>query len=649
MKKRKTSIDLLILSVLKRLLLFSLLLFVGFNGFAQRGGSISMNRDSMIARSNNRMLRDTITSVYGPKTTRYTYERNFKFNDLVFLTPDTIPDNLHRYTDIERNGNEGQNLGNLGTAYRSLYYEPSNIIGKKFGFDAYDEFYLAPEDIKYFDTKSPFTEINVRYGGGRRALTDVIFSLNDSIYLNLGFQYKGIRAEKQLSFLSTGEFQTKSTSYSGFGFIRPKKLPRYLALFNVTQMEHSIDEQGGIIDPEIDPTDSTYFSYRDANVVLFDAQSYDKRGGVHLYQQYSLDSVFQAYHTGNYLSQIVRFTDVYDLAGSDSLIYSLGGGGLRSDSINDRSIYQEITNEFGIKGQTKKFSYTLFYRLRNLKYDNVLLAGAIKDNESYVGGTLRQNITPKIFLKATGEYLIGQGYFIEGDFSSDFFKARVSRNSSAPSYLVQQYAGEQKDWNNSFSNEESDNLFAEIRLNSKRLSFRPFVRFNRISNYIYFDDTKRPNQASSDVVILAPGFNFDFNISKKWRWSSNFNYNTVSGGSSDTYRLPDLLITGQLAYKNVLFDGKMIVQTGVDLHYRSAYFANGYDPIVQQFYIQNDFENDAFVRADLFLNFKVQTFQFFVKSAHFNEGLTADGYFLTPYYTGVRRTLDLGVRWAFFD
>jgi len=55
------------------------------------------------------------------------------------------------------------------------------------------------------------------------------------------------------------------------------------------------------------------------------------------------------------------------------------------------------------------------------------------------------------------------------------------------------------------------------------------------------------------------------------------------------------------------------------------------------------------VRADLFLNFKVQTFQFFVKSAHFNEGLTADGYFLTPYFTGIRRTLDLGVRWAFFD
>jgi hypothetical protein len=626
------------------------LLLLAFSAIAQRNNAFSVNRDSMMARSNNRILGDTLQNVYGPKTTRFTYERNFKYNNIVFETPDTIPDNLHRFTDLERNGNLGQNLGNLGTAYRSLYYEPSKIIGRRSGYHAYDEFYLGPEDIKYFDTKSPFTEINVNYGGGRRAMTDIIFALNDSIHLNLGFQYQSIRAEKQLSFLGTGEFQSKSTNYSGFGFIRPKKIPRYLGLFNFTQMKQDVDEQGGIVDPAIDPTEgASFFQYRDANVVLNDAKSYDKRGGVHLYQQYSLDSVFQVYHTGNYLNQIVRFTDVYNLSGADSLIYSPTIAGQTTDTIQDRTIYQEITNEFGVKGYTKKFSYTLFYKLRNLKYDNVLLSGAIIDNESYLGGTLRQNITPKIFLKASGEYLIGQGYFVEGDFSSDFFDAQVSRNSAAPSYLVQQYRGQQKDWQNDFSNENSDNLFAQIKLNGQSVSFRPFLRFNRINNHLYFDQTKRPNQAASDIVLFVPGFDFDFNLSKKWRWSSNLNYNTVSGGSSEVYRLPDLLVSGQLAYKSILFGGKMIIHTGIDLHYRSAYFANGYDPIVQQFYIQDDFKNDAFVKADLFLNFKVQTFNFFVKSAHVNQGLTSEGYFLTPFYTGVRRTLDLGVRWSFFD
>ncbi|KYG74699.1 putative beta-barrel porin [Roseivirga ehrenbergii] len=645
----------LILGVLKRVLFISCFLVLSATAFSQGNTTFSVNRDSLKSQRENRLLKDTVESVYGPLTTRYTYEKNFKFNNLVFNYPDTIPDNLHRYTDIERNGNLGQNLGNLGTAYRGLYYEPSMTIGRRSGYNAYDEFYVGPDDIKYFDTKSPFTEINVVYGGGRRGQTDIVFALNDSVYLNLGFQYKSVRAEKQLAFLSTGDFQSKGTNYNFFGFIRPKKLPRYLALFNFTQMKFSVDEQGGILDPAIDPAndedgaEATYFKYRDANVLLDDAESYDKRGGVHIFQQYNLDSVLQVYHSGTYYNQIVRYTDEYNLAGSDSLIYKPVGRNLVIDSILDRTTYNELSNEFGVKGYTKSFSYTVFYRSRYLKYDNRILGGEGADLESYLGGTLRQKITPKIFLKASGEYLIGGGFFVEGDFTSSFFDARVSKVSSQPSYLSELYAGQQGYWINGFKNEQSENLYGEVKINTQGMSFRPLIRFNRIANYLYYDQDKRPNQAVSDIVILAPGFHFDFNLSPKWKWSSSFYYNTVSGGSSDLYRLPDMLANGQLAYKNVVFNGKMIVHTGIDLHYRSAYYANAYNPIVQQYYLQNDFENDAFIKADLFLNFKVENFHFFVKSAHINQGITSDGYFLTPYYTGVKRTLDMGVRWSFYN
>ena len=637
--------------MLKRLVIIFCFCVVGIEAFSQGNTTFSVNRDSLKSQRENRLLKDTLKNVYGPQTTRFTYEKNFKFNNLVFNYPDTIPDNLHRYTDIERNGNLGQNLGNLGTAYRNLYYEPAMKVGRRSGFDAYDEFYVGPDDIRYFDTKSPFTEINVVYGGGRRGLTDIVFALNDSVYLNLGFQYKSVRAEKQLSFLSTGDFQTRGTNYNLFGFIRPKKLPRYLALFNMTQMKFDVDEQGGIIDPTIDPDndDGSYFNYRDANVVLEDANSYDKRGGFHIFQQYNLDSVFQVYHSGTYYNQLVRYNDTYNLTGSDSLLYEPVGEGAVSAQIQDRTNFNEVSNEFGVKGYTKTFSYTIFYRSRFLSYDNNILGGEGDDFENYVGGTLRQQITPKIHLKASGEYLIGGSYFVEGDFTSSFFDAKVSRVSSLPTYLSELYAGQQGYWLNNFSNEQSENLYGELKLNARNLSFRPLLRFNRITNYMYFDQDKRPAQAGSDIVILAPGFHFDFNLSSRWKWSSSFYYNSISGGSSNLYRLPDMMANGQLAYKNVIFNGKMIIHTGIDLHYRSAYKANAYNPIVQQFYLQDDFENDAFVRADLFLNFKVQTFQFFVKSAHFNEGLTADGYFLTPRYSGVKRTLDLGVRWAFYN
>lgn len=640
--------------MLRRVLLISTFLLTVLAAYSQRGDIGELNggisRDSLRGKGKReRIIGDTIKNNYSAKTTRFTYERNFKFNDLTFYTPDTIPDNYHRFTDLERNGNFIQNLGGIGTAFRHLFYESKSVIGRTSGYHAYDEFYIGPDKIRYFDTRSPYTDINATFGGGGRAITDVLFTLNDSTQFNIGFNYNGIRADKQLSFLSRGDRSVESTNWNIFGFLRPKKLPRYLLLFNMTQMKHTAAEQGGIVDAIVTPTaDSLFFNYEDEAVALTDAESFDKRGGLHIFQQYDLDSVFQVYHSATFFDQILRYNDAYDVANTtDSLIYNAIGG-VSSGTIADRVAFREFTNEFGIKGYTKKFAYTLFYRNRNLRYDNLLL-GERKDSESYLGGTLRQQITPKIFLKASGEYLLGGNYLVSGDFTSSFFTARFSRVNSQPSYLSEFYSGEQRTWTNSFNNEVSDNFYGELKLNTKRFSFRPFVRFNRITDHVYFGPDRQPLQAPDDIVLLSPGVNLDYQFSKKWFWKSTAAYSKVSGGSSDVYRIPELLVNAQLTYKNILFDGKMIIQAGADVHYRSDYRAYAYDPVVQQFYQQDDITNEAFVKIDLFLNFKVQNFIFFIKSGHFNQGLIGDGYFLTPYFTGAKQTLDIGTRWSFYD
>lgn len=651
MRKIETNTEFVFLRVLRRVLLISIFFFTVFAAYSQRGnaGELGGSRDSLLNKRPDRILRDTVKNNYNAKTTRFTFEKNFKFNDLTFYNPDTIPDNLHRFTDLEKNNNFIQNLGGIGTALRPLFYEAKSVIGRTSGYHAYDAFYIGPDQIKYFDTRSPYTDINATFGGGGRAITDVLFSFNDSTQFNLGFSYSGIRADKQLSFLTRGDRSVESTNWNIFGFLRPKKLPRYLLLFNMTQMKHVAAEQGGIVEAITMPTaDSLFYDYQDENVALDEAESYDKRGGLHIYQQYDLDSVFQFYHSATLFDQVLRYNDTYDLSTSDSLIYS-SIDNATSGIIADRTAFREFTNEFGIKGLTKKFAYTLFYRNRSVRYDNLLVGSVRKDSENYLGGTLRQQITPKIFLKASGEYLIGGNYLITGDFNSDLFTARFSRVKAQPNYLAESYGGEQRSWTNTFNDEVSDNLYGEIKLNTKRLSFRPFLRFNRITDHLFFGPDRLPQQASGDIVLFAPGINFDYKLTDKWAWKSTVAYSTVSGGSADVYRIPELMVNAQLAHTNILFDGKMIIQTGMDVHYRTAYQAYAYDPTVQQFYQQSTVENDAFVKIDLFLNFKVQNFIFFVKSGHFNQGLIGDGYFLTPYFTGTVQTLDIGARWSFYD
>ena len=605
-------------------------------------------RDTSRTRRSERIMGDTVKNRYNAKTTRFTYERNFKFNDIVFYNPDTLPDNLHRFTDLEKNDNFIQNLGNLGTAQRSLFYTPQTMIGRRSGYHAYDAFYTTPDEVQYFDTRSPYTDITAIFGGGGRAIADVLFTLNDSTQFNIGLDFNTIRADKQLAFLSRGDRNVQSNDWNIFGFLRPKKLPRYLVLFNLSQMSHTAAEQGGIVEAITMPTaDTLFFDYQDETVALDDAESYDRRGGFHIYQQYDLDSIFQVYHTGTFFDQILRYTDDYNLATSDSLIYT-SNLGVTAGTIADRTAFRSFSNEFGIKGRTKRFAYTLFYRLRTLRYDNVNL-DTRRDSESYVGGTLRQQITPKVFLTATGEYLLGGNYLLQGDFSSSLFNVRYSRISSRPTYLSEFYRGQQRAWTASWSNEVSDNLTGEINLSTDRLRFQPFLRFNRVSNYQYYNQQRLPDQANSDVVLLSPGMNFDYQLTEKWKWSSTFVYNNVSGGSANVFPIPEILATGQIAHRNVLFNGRMIIQTGMDLHYRTEYQGYAYDPVVQQFYLQNDFTQKNFIKIDLFLNFKVENFLFFIKSAHFNQGLIGDGFLITPYFTGPRQTFDMGVRWSFYD
>lgn len=619
----------------------------------RRQQSQNVNRDSIAAMRNAKSLLNTKEEKsYGPQSTRFTYEENFKYNDPVFSSPDTLPENTHRFNDLAEHEFLIQNLGNIGTAQRKLIWDPKLSSGISSGYNVYNSFYTTPDKIKYFDTRSPYTEINADFGSGGRARTSVLFSLNDSINFNFGFAYNNIRADKQLAYLQRGDFHTKSTDWNVFGFLRPKKLSGYLMLFNMTQFRHEMDEQGGILDPAINPNDDTdIWGYRDENVILEDATSLDKRGGVHIYQQYALDSIFQVYHAATYNEQLIRYYDLFNLNGTDSLLYTSGRSGLVSDTIAERTTFRVVENELGFKGRTKRFSYTLNYKNRWLQYQIARGAELLRESENYVGGTLRQQITPKVSLKASAEIGLQGNYSVVGEFKSSFFYVEYKRVNRRPSFFERRYISQQQEWTNDFLNQTSDNFHGELRFNFKDFQLQPFTRFSVISNYIFMNEQKMPQQAGSEVVILNPGMNLRWQIGPRITVKNSFYYSTISGGSAERYPLPKVMNTFQLAYRNSLFSGKMMIQTGVDIHYRSAYKAPNFDPVTQQYHLQSNSTLDGFIHADLFFNFKVRSFRFFTKLAHVNQGapIGSNGYLISPLYPGMRRTFDMGVIWQFFD
>jgi hypothetical protein len=123
----------------------------------------------------------------------------------------------------------------------------------------------------------------------------------------------------------------------------------------------------------------------------------------------------------------------------------------------------------------------------------------------------------------------------------------------------------------------------------------------------------------------------------------------VEGSSADAIQVPEIHHLSQLSYNNLLFDGNLELQVGLDFHWRSDYFGMGYDPSIMQYYVQDRFEVYNYPLVNVFINGKVNRGRWFLKLNNVTELLRSSGYFATPYYPGQATILDFGIDWIFFD
>ena len=179
--------------------------------------------------------------------------------------------------------------------------------------------------------------------------------------------------------------------------------------------------------------------------------------------------------------------------------------------------------------------------------------------------------------------------------------------------------------------------------------FEPNLTLQNVTDQIYFNEDRRPEQANGAFQVLSLGLNMKVNFLKKMWFEPSVVYTSVSGDERDIMQIPELFTNGRLYYDNHLFDDKLQIQIGVDLHYKSSYFAYDYDPITQQFFLQNDFEVEGYLLADLFADLRIGRWNFFFKLVNVGDQILDDGYFITPYYRGQQRTFDFGISWVFFD
>ena len=663
-------------------------------------------------------LDDSTKVVYGPTSTKYFLEEDVFNNRKKLYNIDTIVDATHNYNFVQRNKNLYQDLGNLGTAIRPVFYKAPEQIGTMLGYDAFSLYTFKPSQVRYFNTKSPFSNIIYVPGGGEQDLLQFELSRNVDSLWNVGINVQRITANKQLidktaiadnsaishwDFMVHSNYQTKNKKYS------------VLAYFNLS--DHSSNDQGGVVIETGRDFQSMLFLAGNRPLLTV-AATRDKSYNLHIYHEYVGYKAFQIYPVIDYQTRKVQFKDNSFAAGLENgfypkdyknlsfrqyRLYTQGGDKLspstkidptyyyinpQSDSIYNETRYTLFEHKSGIKGFYKGFNYRLhirqrFYTYQNpfnsyqnfpvLKYKDIPInspfetqvykytkdtAKVYGSTENMVGIWLNQYFKDSTRAFAEAEYFIGNDYQFKFEYQGKWLNVGYRSQSTSPTLVQRANFNNGLRWEDysTFLNYsrsrgindkvQTNNIYGYGSVKFGGLIFHPSVDFNVITNYIYFDTLAFVRQNKGTAIgILRTGLGFDY---RKGKFSmTNQIYYSESTGP-DLIRFPKIFANSRLAF-DLLYKKKLYIQTGIELHYKSGYYADAYMPAIQQFHLQDKQNIEGYLQADVFADLRINRVRLFFKFAHVNQGIFNGGYYASPGFAGMGRVLAFGVHWLLFD
>jgi hypothetical protein len=611
------------------------------------------------SRVGSSIVDDSTKTVYGPATTLWTTEKDLFDNRPNYRPLDTAVNNYDRWTHVQKYNNFYKDLGVMGTSMSPIFPEVPSVIGATIGFTTYDLYYNSAEP-HYFNTKSPYSRMQLIWGGNGRAMTQIEFSRNINPRWNFGFNYRPILIDKQLQRKGKGDQQTTSQYYDFFTTYASKDT-KYFLLFSFRRMKHQVAENGGVALPP----GGTYKDFFDplANINLLAAKTEAFRSNLHLLQQYQLSKAFQIYYVADYTEQSNAFSD--DVTQEPPTYYDHFEK-VNSDTTKslDRAVFYAFQQEGGIKGNASKLFYSAYYKVRNYNYSNVYLKDielsvAPSGIENYVGGRLSLKLDSVTEITGAAEYLLPGYYRVEGRIQSPWLDASFVNSLSKPGMMQMVYRGSHDYWNHSYVGINSTQAKGFLKLNTNALQLAGGMTFNLLHNYVYFkeaepaDPTDKqrvlPYQSSGNQSTLAPEIRGTVKFLRHLYFRPQAIYTTFITNDDNALSIPQLFLNGQLTYEKMLFEGHLQMQLGVNVHWQSTYYATAYDPAIQQFYIQHTMISPSFPITDLFFNGKMRRGRFFVKYNNFGQIFSNVGYMPTPLYPITRPMIDFGFDFLLFD
>ena len=611
------------------------------------------------------ILNDSTVNIYSPKTTKVLKEDHVFRGNYEYSRVDTTLNNLQQVRNWYHDTTFYQDLGNLASPAKRLFFTQPAQIGARYGRSIFDRYNYNPANITYFDTKSPFTQFNYLQGANGQQMFNGTFSRNINPNANAGFIYERISSEKFYGGTNVrGDRQVERTGISLFTHIQTKE-NRYHLFANIGYAEHAYLESGGIRpDPSDNGSLDSLYDTDEVVVNLISASNREYRKTAHLSQVYRVAKEhLKVYHTFDYRSQFNRYRD-------DALTFTTNTATDRRfvnyypkftyDSVrtNEAAEFRSIENSLGIMSDSKLHFFRGYVKHRNSSYNNNLVYTYLVDTtkiefdkkigQYFLGGLGEFKLRDVFNVTVNGEYQLFKDYRLDAAIRLKFLTVAQSRMSYSPTFTEQLLLSNHFQWNNTneFQNTVSDRTSVRVDGHLFNNTVNLELARTNLQNYIYFDSTAQPVQKTQQMQLYTASLHHHLRVKV---FHMDHVVMLTNNSKAKEIRMPAWMVNSKLYVQGHLFKKALYGQVGVETFIQDDFKADAYMPAIQQFYLQNKISLPSYPAVDAFVNADIKSFSIFIKMVNVNQGFPKNGYFTTPLYLGRTRNLTFGLRWMFFD
>ncbi len=564
-----------------------------------------------------------------------------------------------------------QSLSNDGQTYNILDYSlvKNNLI-PSFGFSSKQWNYYQIEDINYYKVPTPFTELAYRSVVKQGQNLNSLFTTNFNERTNVFIGYRALR--------SLGAYMNELNSIGNFKFggSYNTKNEKYFLQTNFVFQDIMNQENGGITDIDLfESSDAPYNNRERLNVHSRNANSMFKGTRAFLNHKYkfnnSTENEIWLKHKFYYQYQSNEFSQA-DLSTFDSDIRYFGNSYSNSvrDKVRFKNFYNQLAlayssatlGELSFMAEVSNFDY--YYNSivvkqnseivpASLKYDLVTLGGsyAINKEQFSFNAEARQSISEiaTTELKADVIYSLNEKYAIKANYHFLSKIPEMTQQMFQSTYI-------NYNWINNFPNEKIQSVTAELE--------NPYVNlsgnFQLIHDKIYFsnDDTQFDAYGNAEQLLVSPKqyakpiSYFIIKAQREFKFGKFALDNTLMfqqvAQDQNIVNVPNFITRNTIYYSDKVFKNALFLQTGIVFKYHTKYYANEYNPILGDYFVQDTRKIGGFPTFDFFVNAKIKTARIYLNLEHFNSGITGHNYFATPTRPFTDMRLRFGIVWDFF-